>query len=92
MQMLEILHKERRVISLWVVYGKHRLKNYPSVMSVNGFVGGDGKAYTVVLESYIVNIPEGNTGEYTMMFMDIVVKLNLQKLGMVAIANMHGNE
>ncbi|KAL3645965.1 Abscisic acid receptor pyl2 [Castilleja foliolosa] len=88
---LEILDDENRVISFRVVGGEHRLNNYRSVTSVNEFVGGDGKAYTVVLESYIVDIPEGNTGEDTKMFTDTVVKLNLQKLGVVAIANMHGN-
>ncbi|KAI3454130.1 hypothetical protein Pfo_010793 [Paulownia fortunei] len=88
---LEILDDERHIISFRVVGGEHRLNNYRSVTSVNEF-NKDGKVYTIVLESYIVDIPEGNTGEDTKMFTDTVVKLNLQKLGVVAIANMHGNE
>ncbi|KAL0323766.1 UNVERIFIED_CONTAM: Abscisic acid receptor PYL2 [Sesamum calycinum] len=47
-------------------------------------------SFRVVGES--IDIPEGNTGEDTKMFTDTVVKLNLQKLGVVAIASMHGHE
>ncbi|EPS62137.1 hypothetical protein M569_12657, partial [Genlisea aurea] len=77
---LEILDDERRVLSFRVLGGEHRLNNYRSVTSVNGLETAEGKPYTVVLESYIVDIPEGNTGEDTKMFADTVVKLNLQKL------------
>ncbi|XP_057799849.1 abscisic acid receptor PYL2-like [Salvia miltiorrhiza] len=89
---LEILDDRRHIISFRVVGGEHRLNNYRSVTSVNEFnpSGGDSKPYTIVLESYIVDIPDGNTGEDTKMFTDTVVKLNLQKLGVVATAAMHG--
>ncbi|CAK9180004.1 unnamed protein product [Ilex paraguariensis] len=88
---LEILDDERHILSFRVVGGEHRLNNYRSVTSVNEFKN-DGKVYTVVLESYIVDIPEGNTGEDTKMFTDTVVKLNLQKLAVVAMAALHGHE
>ncbi|KAJ4951587.1 hypothetical protein NE237_028419 [Protea cynaroides] len=39
-----------------------------------------GKIWTVVLESYVVDVPEGNTEDDTRMFADTVVRLNLQKL------------
>ncbi|XP_047953295.1 abscisic acid receptor PYL2-like [Salvia hispanica] len=87
---LEILDDSRHIISFRVVGGEHRLNNYRSVTSVNEFTIAAGKTYTIVIESYIVDIPEGNTGEDTKMFTDTVVKLNLQKLGVVAIASMHG--
>ncbi|KAG4953674.1 hypothetical protein AAZX31_14G093600 [Glycine max] len=87
---LEILDDDKHVLSFRVVGGEHRLKNYRSVTSVNEF-NKEGKVYTIVLESYIVDIPEGNTEEDTKMFVDTVVKLNLQKLGVVAMASsMHG--
>lgn len=86
---LEILDDERHVLSFRVVGGEHRLQNYRSVTSVNEFER-EGKVYTVVLESYVVDIPEGNTGEDTKMFADTVIKLNLQKLGVVSVASMHG--
>ncbi|XP_057976941.1 abscisic acid receptor PYL2-like [Malania oleifera] len=87
---LDILDDENLVLSFRVVGGEHRLNNYQSVTSVNELFaddgGGCGRAYTVVLESYIVEIPEGNTGEDTKMFADTVVKLNLQRLAEVAVA------
>lgn len=88
---LELLDDERHILSFRVVGGEHRLNNYLSVTSVNEFKK-DEKVYTIVLESYIVDIPEGNTGEDTKMFTDTVVKLNLQKLGVVAMSSLHGNE
>lgn len=83
---LEILDDTKRVLSFRVVGGEHRLRNYRSVTSVNE-LEKEGKVYTIVLESYIVDIPEGNTGEDTKMFVDTVVKLNLQKLGVMAMAS-----
>ncbi|KAE8677838.1 Abscisic acid receptor PYL3 [Hibiscus syriacus] len=88
---LEILDDEKHILSFRVVGGEHRLRNYRSVTSVNGF-HKEGKAYTIVLESYIVDIPEGNTGEDTKMFVDTVVKLNLQKLAVIAMASLHGHD
>ncbi|KAI3828455.1 hypothetical protein L1987_02556 [Smallanthus sonchifolius] len=88
---LEVLDDEKRILSFRVVGGEHRLSNYLSVTSVNEFKN-DEKVYTVVLESYIVDVPPGNTVEDTKMFTDTVVKLNLQKLGLVAVSSMHGNE
>ncbi|CAI9755707.1 unnamed protein product [Fraxinus pennsylvanica] len=84
-EILEILDDEKHILSFRVVGGEHRLNNYRSVTSVNEF-NKEGKIYTIVLESYIVDIPDGNTGEDTKMFTDTVVKLNLQKLGVVAMA------
>ncbi|XP_057428267.1 abscisic acid receptor PYL2 [Lotus japonicus] len=83
---LEILDDDKHVLSFRVVGGEHRLQNYRSVTSVNEFCSSEGKVYTLVLESYIVDIPDGNTAEDTKMFVDTVVKLNLQKLGVVAMA------
>ncbi|KAM0042702.1 putative START-like domain superfamily protein [Helianthus debilis subsp. tardiflorus] len=53
---LELLDDEKHILSFRVVGGEHRLNNYLSVTSVNEFEK-DGKVYTVVLESYIVDIP-----------------------------------
>ncbi|XP_074312425.1 abscisic acid receptor PYL2-like [Silene latifolia] len=76
---LEMLDDQKRVISFRILAGEHRLKNYCSVTSVNE-ISQMGKVYTIVLESYTVDIPQGNTAEDTKMFADTVVKLNLQKL------------
>ncbi|THU48771.1 hypothetical protein C4D60_Mb06t02530 [Musa balbisiana] len=83
---LEILDDDRHVLSFCVMGGEHRLRNYRSVTSVTE-LHREGKAYTLVIESYVVDIPEGNTEEDTKMFTDTVVKLNLQKLAAVAMAS-----
>ncbi|KAE8681674.1 Abscisic acid receptor PYL3 [Hibiscus syriacus] len=88
---LEILDDEKQILSFRIVGGEHRLRNYRSVTSVNEY-RKEGKAYTIVLESYVVDIPEGNTEEDTKMFADTVVKLNLQKLGDAAMASLHGHD
>ncbi|PKU67064.1 abscisic acid receptor PYL2 [Dendrobium catenatum] len=88
---LEILDDDRHILSFSVTGGEHRLNNYRSVTSVNEFRGDDGSVYTVVLESYIVDVPEGNTKEDTKMFADTVVRLNLQKLASVAVASANSN-
>ncbi|KAG9158878.1 hypothetical protein Leryth_022431 [Lithospermum erythrorhizon] len=76
---LEILDDERHVMSFKVVGGEHRLNNYRSVTSLHG--GGEG---TVVVESYVVDIPQGNTNEETCVFVDTIVRCNLQSLAHIA--------
>nr|KYP60010.1 hypothetical protein KK1_015457 [Cajanus cajan] len=88
---LDLLDDDRHVIGFTIVGGDHRLRNYRSVTSVHGF-DRDGKIWTVVLESYVVDVPEGNTEEDTRLFADTVVKLNLQKLASVTEGtNGHGD-
>jgi abscisic acid receptor (PYR/PYL family) len=73
---LEILDEERHVISFSVVGGDHRLKNYRSVTTLHA---SDDEG-TVVVESYIVDVPPGNTEEETLSFVDTIVRCNLQSL------------
>ena len=76
---LDILDDDRQVTGFSIIGGEHRLRNYRSVTTVHGFER-NGKIWTIVLESYVVDVPEGNTEEDTRLFADTVVKLNLQKL------------
>nr|ARJ31356.1 PYR1 [Epimedium pseudowushanense] len=76
---LDVLDDYRHVTGFSIIGGEHRLTNYTSVTTVNEFQK-DGKIWTVVLESYVVDVPEGNTVDDTRMFADTVVRLNLQKL------------
>ncbi|KAL8104137.1 abscisic acid receptor PYR1 [Apium graveolens] len=75
---LDILDDDRHVTGFSIIGGEHRLTNYKSVTTVHG-IERQGTILTVVLESYVVDVPEGNTEEDTRMFAD-TVKLNLQKL------------
>ncbi|KAI4384553.1 hypothetical protein MLD38_002693 [Melastoma candidum] len=78
---LEILDEERHVIGFRMVGGDHRLENYRSVTTVHV---GEGEGTAVVVESYVVDVPEGNTEEETRVFVDTIVRCNLQSLARVA--------
>ncbi|KAF3794433.1 Abscisic acid receptor [Nymphaea thermarum] len=83
---LEILDDERHIISFSVVGGEHRLTNYRSVTTLHeiptsGDAAGEG---TVVVESYVVDVPPGNTKEDTCVFVDTIVRCNLQSLANIA--------
>ncbi|GAB4831984.1 Abscisic acid receptor pyl4 [Ancistrocladus abbreviatus] len=78
---LEILDDEHHIISFSVVGGEHRLQNYRSVTTLHPTMDGEG---TVVVESYVVDIPPGNTKEETCVFADMIVKCNLQWLAKIA--------
>ncbi|XAR70627.1 hypothetical protein NMG60_11027541 [Bertholletia excelsa] len=80
---LDVVDDERRVMGFSIIGGEHRLRNYRSVTTVHE-LGGEGRIWTVVLESYVVDVPEGNTEDDTRLFADTVVRLNLQKLASVA--------
>ncbi|XP_004500520.1 abscisic acid receptor PYL4-like [Cicer arietinum] len=77
---LEILDEERHVISFSVVGGDHRLRNYRSVTTLHS-LNGNG---TLVIESFVVDVPQGNTKEETCVFVDTIVRCNLQSLGQIA--------
>ncbi|KAL6896678.1 hypothetical protein ACP4OV_007250 [Aristida adscensionis] len=80
---LEILDDERKVLSFRVVGGEHRLRNYRSVTTVHPSPAAPGAA-TLVVESYVVDVPPGNTPEDTRVFVDTIVKCNLQSLARTA--------
>ncbi|RLN28440.1 abscisic acid receptor PYL4-like [Panicum miliaceum] len=77
---LEILDDERRVLSFRVVGGEHRLANYRSVTTVHEAAAG----HTLVVESYVVDVPPGNTADETRTFVDTIVRCNLQSLARTA--------
>jgi abscisic acid receptor (PYR/PYL family) len=77
---LEILDEERHVISFTIVGGDHRLANYKSVTTLHTSPAGD----TEVVESYVVDVPPGNTKEDTCVFVGTIVRCNLQSLAQIA--------
>ncbi|GKV22060.1 hypothetical protein SLEP1_g31963 [Rubroshorea leprosula] len=78
---LEILDDERHVLSFSMVGGDHRLANYRSVTTLHPTPADNG---TTVVESYVVDVPPGNTKEDTCVFVDTIVRCNLQSLGQTA--------
>ncbi|XP_065031305.1 abscisic acid receptor PYL4-like [Musa acuminata AAA Group] len=77
---LEILDDERHVLSFRVVGGEHRLANYRSVTTLHP----EAEGCTVVVESYVVDVPAGNTREDTRVFVDTIIRCNLQSLARTA--------
>ncbi|KAL2526688.1 Abscisic acid receptor PYL4 [Abeliophyllum distichum] len=85
---LEILDDEKHVMSFSVVGGDHRLQNYRSVTTLHATApppsGGSENHGTLVVESYVVDIPQGNTKDETCAFVDTIVRCNLQSLAQIA--------
>lgn len=89
---LELLDDENHVLSFRVLGGEHRLHNYRSTTSlhqvasndnhcgISSHTGANHLVSTTVIESYVVDVPEGNTVEDTITFVDTVVRCNLQSL------------
>jgi abscisic acid receptor (PYR/PYL family) len=80
---LEILDDDQHIFSFRVLGGSHRLQNYWSVTSLHELEIG-GRLVTLVMESYAVDVPEGNTRDETQMFADTFVRCNLKSLSKVA--------
>ncbi|OVA16490.1 Polyketide cyclase/dehydrase [Macleaya cordata] len=90
---LDLLDDESHVMSFSIVGGDHRLVNYRSTITVheNNYDDvdddddddlGHGRS-TVVIESYVVDVPPGNTDEDTKLFADTIVRFNLKSLASV---------
>ncbi|CAH1438797.1 unnamed protein product [Lactuca virosa] len=79
---LEILDDDRHVMSFSVVGGDHRLNNYRSVTTLHASPNCDKT--TVVVESYVVDVPPENTKEETCVFVDTIVRCNLISLKQIA--------
>ncbi|KAH7387435.1 hypothetical protein KP509_16G023000 [Ceratopteris richardii] len=80
---LETLDDERHVLSFKVVGGQHRLQNYRSITTLH-HAHDAGEDFTVVIESYVVDIPDGNTRDETKVFVDTIVRFNLQSLAKIS--------
>ncbi|CAK9258189.1 unnamed protein product [Sphagnum jensenii] len=80
---LEILDDDQHIFSFRVLGGSHRLQKYWSVTSLHELEIG-GRLVTLVMESYAVDVPEGNTRDETQMFADTLVRCNLKSLSKVA--------
>ncbi|OAY70994.1 Abscisic acid receptor PYL8 [Ananas comosus] len=80
---LEVLDDNEHILSIKIVGGDHRLKNYSSVISVHP-ESIDGRPGTLVIESFVVDVPEGNTKDETCFFVEAVIKCNLKSLADVS--------
>ncbi|KAM0049549.1 putative polyketide cyclase/dehydrase, START-like domain superfamily [Helianthus debilis subsp. tardiflorus] len=83
---LDRLDDENHIMAFSIIGGEHRLRNYRAVTTVHRVKPTE----TIVLESYTVDVPEGNSEDDTRFFADTVVRLNLQKLASVTEAIARG--
>ncbi|KAJ6792367.1 abscisic acid receptor PYL8-like [Iris pallida] len=76
---LELLDDDEHILSIRIVGGDHRLKNYSSVITLHPETI-DGRPGTLVIESFVVDVPEGNTKDETCFFVEALIKCNLKSL------------
>lgn len=80
---LEQLDDEEHILGIRIVGGDHRLRNYSSVITVHPEVI-DGRPGTMVIESFVVDVPEGNTKDETCYFVEALIRCNLSSLADVS--------
>ncbi|KAI5647141.1 hypothetical protein M9H77_33146 [Catharanthus roseus] len=76
---LELLDDHEHILRIKIVGGDHRLKNYSSNITVHPEII-DGRPGTVVIESFVVDVPEGNTQDETCYFVKALINCNLKSL------------
>ncbi|KAL9337348.1 hypothetical protein Peur_069117 [Populus x canadensis] len=80
---LELLDDDEHILSIRIVGGDHRLKNYSSIISLHPEII-DGRPGTLVIESFVVDVPDGNTKDETCYFVEALIKCNLKSLADVS--------
>uniref|UniRef100_A0A1J3K213 Abscisic acid receptor PYL10 n=1 Tax=Noccaea caerulescens TaxID=107243 RepID=A0A1J3K213_NOCCA len=76
---LEFLDDSQHILRIRIVGGDHRLKNYSSIISLHPEII-DGRTGTLVIESFAVDVPQGNTKEETCVFVEALIQCNLKSL------------
>lgn len=60
------------------------MQNYSSIISVHPEMTEGGRPGTLVVESFVVDVPEGNTKDETCYFVQALIKCNLKSLADVS--------
>ncbi|KAG6554653.1 hypothetical protein Mapa_003671 [Marchantia paleacea] len=79
-EQLELLDDENQVLSFRILGGEHKLKNYTSITSVANRTLTTGKLGSLVIESYVVDVPEGNTEHQTNVIVHTLIRTHLISL------------
>ncbi|XP_038709801.1 abscisic acid receptor PYL8-like [Tripterygium wilfordii] len=80
---LELLDDDEHILSIRIIGGDHRLRNYSSIISLHPEII-DGRPGTLVIESFVVDVPDGNTKDETCYFIEALIKCNLKSLADVS--------
>ncbi|KAG5228257.1 abscisic acid receptor PYL [Salix suchowensis] len=89
---LELLDDDKHIFGMKIVGGDHRLKVHFSLfIELQLFVHCychpeviDGRPGTLVIESFVVDVPDGNTEDETCYFVEALIKCNLKSLADVS--------
>ncbi|XP_026389969.1 abscisic acid receptor PYL8-like [Papaver somniferum] len=95
---LDLLDNENHVMCVSIVGGDHRLNNYKSIITLHEVNNNNndhhqddssdddvfGNKSTIVIQSYVVDIPDGNTAEDTRTFVDTIMRCNLKSLASIS--------
>ncbi|XP_042064552.1 abscisic acid receptor PYL11-like [Salvia splendens] len=79
---LDRLDDESHVMVVSIIGGDHKLVNYRSTTTLHE--GGGGARDTVVMESYVVDIPADSCEEDTCLFAETIIRCNLKSLAKLA--------
>ncbi|KAA8519649.1 hypothetical protein F0562_013906 [Nyssa sinensis] len=85
-EQLDRLDDDLHVMVFSIIGGDHRLENYQSTTTVHQ--GGEDQeeagGKTVVIESYVVDVPASSSSEDTCLFANTIIGCNLRSLAMSA--------
>lgn len=77
---LDRLDDDVHVMNYSIIGGDHKLANYRSTTTVHE---DEDDKKTIVVESYVVDVPAGNSKEDTCTFVDTIIRCNLKSLAKV---------
>lgn len=80
---LDRLDDELHVMVFSIIGGDHKLKNYRSTMTLHE-EGSRDRNQTVVMESYVVDVPQDSNASDTCFFADFIIRTNLKSLALLA--------
>ncbi|KAF7803323.1 abscisic acid receptor PYL12-like [Senna tora] len=84
LERLDTLDDERFVMKFSMIGGDHRLLNYKSTITLHEEEEEEACGEkTVVIESYVVDIPAGSSGDDTCSFANTIVGCNLRALARI---------
>ncbi|KAJ4752426.1 Abscisic acid receptor PYR1 [Rhynchospora pubera] len=78
-EQLERLDDDEHILAFRKLDGDHRLLNYSSILTLHEDEI-DERPGTTVVESFVVDVPDGNTEEETCCFIEQLIKCNLRSL------------
>lgn len=79
MERLDKLDDDKHVMDFSIIGGEHRLANYSCTTTVQEAKGRK----TVVIQSYVVDVPAGSSKEDTCLFANTIIGCNLRSLAKV---------